>query len=111
MAIICDQSNSLLKMLMVDAQKLSRTLVRQMILLFPVSQEDLIQARSQMIFYNVTLRLGRNLRKGKVVLGTCFLFSYFKVPSDDACSSNTKLSQGRYVQVLVSFYLCTFLFL
>ena len=33
-AIICDQSNSLLKMLMVDAQKLSRTLVRQIILLF-----------------------------------------------------------------------------
>ena len=110
-AIICDQSNSLLKMLMVDAQKLSRTLVRQMILLFPVPQEDLIQARSQMIFYNVTLRLGRNLRKGKVVLSTCFLFSCFKVPSDDACSSNTKLSQGRYVQVLVSFYLYTFLFL
>ena len=109
-AIICDQSNSLLKMLMVDAQKLSRTLVRQMILLFPVPQEDRIQARSQMIFYNVTLRLGRNLRKGKVVLGTCFLFSCFKVPSDDACSSNTKLSQGRYVQVLVSFYLYTFLF-
>ena len=33
-AIICDQSNSLLKMLMVDAQKLSRTLVRQIIFLF-----------------------------------------------------------------------------
>ena len=33
-AIICDQSNSLLKMLMVDAQKLSRTLVREIILLF-----------------------------------------------------------------------------
>ena len=33
-AIICDQSNSLLKMLMVDVQKLSRTLVRQIILLF-----------------------------------------------------------------------------
>ena len=33
-AIICDQSNSLLKMLMVDAQKLSRTLVRQFILPF-----------------------------------------------------------------------------
>ena len=33
-AIICDQSNSLLKMLMADAQKLSRTLVRQIILLF-----------------------------------------------------------------------------
>ena len=109
-AIICDQSNSLLKMLMVDAQKLSRTLVRQMILLFPVPQEDLIQARSQMIFYNVTLRLGRNLRKGKVVLSTCFFFSCFKVPSDDACSWNTKLSQWRYVQVLVSFYLYTFLF-
>ena len=109
-AIICDQSNSLLKMLMVDAQKLSRTLVRQMILLFPVPQEDLIQARSQMICYNVTLRLGRNLRKGKVVLSTCFLFSCFKVPSDDACSSNTKLSHWRYVQVLVSFYLYTFLF-
>ena len=107
-AIICDQSNSLLKMLMVDAQKLSRTLVRQMILLFPVPQEDLMQAMSQMIFYNVTLRLGRNLRKGKVVLSTCFLFSCFKVPSDDACSSNTKLSQGRYVQVLVSFYLYDF---
>ena len=61
-AIICDQSNSLLKMLMVDAQKLSRTLVGQIILLFPVPQEDLIQARSQMIFYNVTLRLRRNLR-------------------------------------------------
>ena len=30
------------------------------------------------------------------------------MPSDDACSSNTKLSQGRYVQVLVSFYLYTF---
>ena len=33
-AIICDQSNSLLKMLMVDAEKLSRTLVRQIIFLF-----------------------------------------------------------------------------
>ena len=63
-------------MLMVDAQKLSRTLVRQMILLFPVPQEDLIQERSQMIFYNVTLRLGRNLRKGKVVLSTCFFFVF-----------------------------------
>ena len=92
-------------------KKLSRTLVQQIILLFPVPQEDLIQARSQMIFYNVTLRLGRNLRKGKVVLSTCFLFSCFRVPSDDACSSNAKLSQGRYVQVLVSFYLYTFLFL
>ena len=110
-AIICDQSDSLLKMLMANAQKLSRALVRQLILLFPVPQEDLIRARSQMICYNVTLRLGRNLRKGKVVLSTCFLFSCFKVPSDDACSSNTKLSQGRYVQVLVSFYLYTFLFL
>ena len=63
-----------------------------------------------MICYNVTLRLGRNLRKGKVVLSTCFFFSCLKVPSDAACSSNTKLSQGRYVQVLVSFYLYTFLF-
>ena len=83
-AIICDQSNSFFKMLMVDAQKLSSTLVRQMILLFLVPQEDLIQARSQVIFYNVTLRLGRNLRKGKVVLSTCFLLSCSKVPSDDA---------------------------
>ena len=95
-AIICDQSNSLLKMLMVDAQKLSRTSVRQIILLFAVPQEDLIQARSQMIFYNVTLRLGRNLRKGKVVLSTCFLFSCFRVPSDDACSSNTKLCTSQW---------------
>ena len=94
-----------------DAQKLSTTLVRQIILLFPVPQEDLIQARSQMIFYNVTLRLERNLRKGKVVPSTCFLFSCLKVPSDGACSSNTKLSQGRYVQVVFSFYLYTFLFL
>ena len=40
-----------------------------------------------------------------------FFFSCLKVPSDAACSSsNTKLSQGRYVQVLVSFYLYTFLF-
>ena len=37
-----------------------------------------------------------------------FFFSCFKVPSDDACSWNTKLSQWRYVQVLVSFYLYDF---
>ena len=33
---------------------------------------------SQMICYNVTLRLGRNLRKGKVVLSTCFFFRVSK---------------------------------
>ena len=32
----------------------------------------------QMICYNVTLRLGRNLRKGKVVLSTCFFFRVSK---------------------------------
>ena len=62
----------------------------------------------QMICYNVTLRLGRNLRKGKVVLSTCFFFSCFKLPSDEACSGHSKLSQWRYVQVLVSFYLYDF---
>ena len=41
-AIICHQSNSLLKMLMADAQKLSRTLVRQIILpFFPFLRKDL----------------------------------------------------------------------
>ena len=41
-AIICDQSNSLLKMLMADAQKLSRTLIRQIILpFFPFLRKEL----------------------------------------------------------------------
>lgn len=103
---------SLLKMLMVDAQKLSRSLIRQnhfAVFPFGCSGRSYPSNVTDDLLRCYTLRLGRNLGKGKVVLRTCFFFHVSKCRwTNSVRRTLSYLSQGRYVQVLVSFYLYDF---